>query len=82
MGGKQLHVLWIGGMTFMFQSSPVFCHVKIYLYELSVASKNCYCNYIGDESKLFRENWGVGLAGNHLYGLFAKGEEPGKHTCC
>lgn len=26
-------------------------------------------NYIADESKLFRENWGVGLDGNHLYGL-------------
>lgn len=38
-GGKELHVLWGGGMAFIFQSSAVFWHVKIYLYELSDALK-------------------------------------------
>lgn len=38
-------------------------------------------NYIADEPKLSKENWGVGVADNHLHGLFAKNEAPGKHTC-
>ena len=41
-GGKGLHAMWGGGMTFVFQSSPVLWHAKIYLSELSVALKNCY----------------------------------------